>query len=117
MTNIQRMQKREQIQKVDQAVGREVAENLKREINGDTNIKSETPKKEEQVHFDTLTKQFKHVSAVTIPLSMLSEWNQMCAVHDIQYTILRSADNDKISLAVSELDYNIVDSFLAQKKN
>lgn len=107
---------KEQIQKVDQAVGREVAENLKREINGDTNIKSETPKKEEQVHFDTLTKQFKHVSAVTIPLSMLSEWNQMCAVHDIQYTILRSADNDKISLAVSELDYNIVDSFLAQKK-
>lgn len=127
----------DQIQKVDQSISREVAENLKREVNRyGTPIEEKSPVKSEQVlsenrnvkrdpvpnvsptqvSFDTLTEQLEHVSAVTMPFAMLSDWNEMCATQSVPYTLLRStADNSELTVAVSELDYNIVDPFLKDK--
>ena len=69
-----------------------------------------------QVSFDTLTEQLEHVSAVTMPFAMLSDWNDLCATQSVSYTLLRStADNSELTVAVSELDYNIVDPFLKDK--
>lgn len=127
----------DQIRKVDQSISREVAENLKREVNRyGTPTEEKNPVKSEQVlsenrnikrdpvpnvsptqvSFDTLTEQLEHVSAVTMPFAMLSDWNEMCATQSVSYTLLRStADNSELTVAVSELDYNIVDPFLKDK--
>ena len=124
----------DQIRKVDQSISREVAENLKREVNRyGTPTEEKNPVKSEQdlsenkkikrdpvpnvsptqVSFDTLTEQLEHVSAVTMPFAMLSDWNEMCATQSVSYTLLRStADNSELTVAGSELDYNIVDPFL-----
>ena len=121
----------DQIQKVDQVIGKEVAENLKQELNRYDTTGLDQPEMHQevqqikpersafihtQVAFDDLAKQSEHISAVTMPFSEFSEWDQMCASESVSYAILRSADNNSITIAVSELDYKIVDPYLNRKE-